>query len=102
MKKLIQEIVNTDKASRLDVEKAVARREQLNDEINEQKAAFDEKCNKKAQKKITEAREQSERETEAAKADLEKSLEKKTDLLNEIYAQKHEAWEKEIFERVIG
>ena len=102
MKKLIQEIVNTDKASRLDVEKAAARREQLNDEINEQRAAFDEKCNQKAQKKIAAAREQSEKELNEAKAQMEKSLEEKTRLLNEMYSEKHEAWKEEIVKRVIG
>ena len=102
MDKMIKEIVETDKASRLDVEKAMERREKLTAQLAENKKATDEQYSKDADSKISAARQEAKNELEKIKADIKETTDARAKVLESTYDEKHSSWEKTIVSAVTG
>ena len=101
MKEMIKEIVATDKASRLEVEKALERREQLEAELAEQREAFEQKCSEEAKIKIEKAAEQLNSGLEANRQQINSATLEKSDILKEQFEKMHKEWEDRIFGNII-
>lgn len=99
---IIKLIVETDKASRLDVDKALKHREEVTQELTMRKAAIDAQYKKDADIKVTKARIAAQKETENFKEDLVSLEKRKAEKLQRQYDENHEAWEKTIFENITG
>lgn len=99
---LIKLIVETDKASRLDVEKALKRRESITAELNRKKEQIDALYKKEADDKITKARIIAEKEAENFKEDLTLREKRKADKLKAQYEENHTKWESDILKNIIS
>ena len=102
MKNMIKEIVETDKAARLDVERAQERHDMLQKELDEQTKTFEAKCAEEADAKINMARQQLEKGYEEALGRIEaQTLEKREQLQGE-FERSHAVWEDTIYKNIIG
>ena len=97
---MIKLIVETDKASRADVEKALKRREDLTAELSLTEKQIDSRYKKEADDKITKERIIAQKETDNFKERLSVIEKSKADKLRRRYEESHEAWEKEIFKNI--
>lgn len=101
MEEIIKLIVETDKASRVEVEKANNHREQVVEELLKAKEQIDAQYKKDADDKITKARVIAQKEADNFKEDLVSLEKKKIERLQRQYDENHEEWEKEIFSKII-
>ena len=97
---MIKLIVETDKASRNDVERAMKLREDLTAELSSAEKQIDSQYKKEADSKITKERIIAKKETDNFKESLYASEKSKADKLRRRYEENHEAWEKEIFKNI--
>lgn len=102
MDRIIQEIVNTDKALRLDVEKAKERRENLTAELAQKKIIIDNEHKHNAEETIGEARQNAEEEIAQTSLEIQKKIDEKKQQLNAIYEENHTKWETEIYNAIIN
>lgn len=102
MEQTIKLIVETDKASRLDVDNALKHRENVVEELARAKEQIDAQYKKDAEDKITKARIIAEKESENFKEDLSSLERRKSGKLNKQYEEHHEEWEKAILSKVIS
>lgn len=102
MKRLIKEIVDTDRASRAEVDKAVKRREMLSDEINNKAEEIDAGLKAEADKTVEEARKSAQAEIDKIKTELHEYNIKKGNELNKNFDENHDKWEKEMLKEILG
>lgn len=102
MDNMIKEIVATDKAARLELQRARERCEALSGELEEQTRIFEQKCSEEAKAKIEKAIAQLESGLEANKKRIAEETMKKREDLSRNFDQNHEEWEKGIFRRTVG
>ena len=102
MENTLRVIVDTDKASRLDVEKAKERRENLTAELSERKKEIDEKHRENAENAIARTRANTEMSVKRAALELEEKTKQKADIIQKKYDSGHSAWTAEIVRKVIG
>lgn len=100
MKNMIKEIVATDKASRLEVDKALERRELLEKEIAEQKQSFEEKCREEAKAKIETAKQQLNKGLEDNIKTISDNTAIKRDAMLKQFDDNHSEWEQSIFNSI--
>ncbi len=99
---MLREIVETDKASRLDVQKAVHRREKLTNELAEAKEKTDAEYKRKAEEKVERLKKSAEKEVAEIKEKIELETDEKSKALIKSYEENHTEWEKSVFNAVIG
>lgn len=102
MENMLREIVETDKASRLDVQKAMLRREQLTRELAEIKEQIDSEYKQKAEKRIENARRSAQKETAEIKEKIRLETDEKSRALSRVYEENREEWENAVFNAVTG
>lgn len=102
MENALHMIVETDKASRRKVEEAYARREKLSEELTAKKQEIDAQNEEQAKKVLAQKREDAAKKLESAKTERAEKDERIRAQLNQIYESKHEVWETEIFNAVVG
>lgn len=100
MKSMIREIIDTDKASRLEVERAEERRRQLDRELAEQRESFEEKCREEAKAKIEMARQQLNRGLEENRRIITAETSEKIEAMQKHYDSNHAEWEDSIFRSI--
>lgn len=96
MEKLLKEIVETDKASRLDVEKAKQRREALTQELAETKKQIEAEYKLKSDSATKNAKQAADAEIKKFKAQLQQETDLKISALTKAYDERHTEWEKAI------
>ena len=102
MKDVLKLIVETDKASRLEVQKAVDGREALNESLTEIKDEIYSKYDQKARTQTENEKASAESETEKEKKRIAARTEQKKQELNALYEREHTAWEKHIADAVVS
>lgn len=94
-------IVEADKAARARVELAKKRREDLTEELAVQKKQIDEAYKAQAHAAIQKAKAEEKQTLAETEASIREKEAKIAERLAEDFAQKHEAWEKNLFDAVI-
>lgn len=102
MENMLREIVETDKASRLDVQKAVLRREELTNELAEAKEKIDSEYKRKAEEKIEKLKKSAEKEVAEIKEKIKLETDEKNKALTKNYEENHTEWENSVFNAVTG
>lgn len=97
---MIKLIVETDKASRNEVDKALKRREDLTAQLALAEKQIDLKYKNDADSKITKERIIAQKETDNFKERLRIIEKSKADKLRLRYEENHKSWEKEIFRNI--
>lgn len=100
MENTLRLIVDADKASRLDVEKAKERRENLTDELGIRKQEIDQKHKEDAAKAIAKVRSNADIKVKRSADEIEKNAQMKIDGLKKIYDENHKDWVKDIVNAV--
>ena len=102
MKRTIKEIVAVDKASRLDVEKAVKRREDLIEQVNKKRDEYDKRYKSEARDIVEAARKKADEDLKNQIEAIHTRTEEKKKELEESYEKNHTAWEKSIVENTLA
>lgn len=102
MENMLKVIVETDKASRLDVQKAVLRREELTNELAKTKEKIDSEYKRKAEEKVENLKKSAEKEVAEIKEKIKLETYEKSKALTKNYEENHEEWENSIFNAVTG
>ena len=102
MKDVLKLIVETDKASRLEVQKAVDEREALNESLTKIKDEIYSKYDKKAQTQTENEKALADSEIKKEKESIKARTEQKKQELNALYESEHGAWETHIADAVIS
>ena len=97
MENTLRRIVDADRASRLSVEKARERRENLSEELSRRKKEI-----KNAEDAVKKAREKAELKVNRASLELDGQTKQKSDALKKIYDENHNMWVENIVKAVIG
>ena len=100
MENTLRRIVDADRASRLSVEKARERRENLSEELSRRKK--DAAHKKNAEDAVKKAREKAELKVNRASLELDGQTKQKSDALKKIYDENHNMWVENIVKAVIG
>ena len=98
----LRRIVDADRASRLSVEKARERRENLSEELSRRKKEIDAAHKKNAEDAVKKAREKAELKVNRASLELDGQTKQKSDALKKIYDENHNMWVENIVKAVIG
>lgn len=96
MENTLRLIVDADKASRLDVEKAKERRENLTAELSVRKTEIDKKHKEDAEKSVAKARSNADVTVKRAASEIEKDAQAKIGELKKIYDENHTQWVNDI------
>lgn len=102
MNNMIKEILETDRAARLEVEQAAKRREELAEELNCEKEAYDDKYRNEAHQKIEGTRKRSKEQLAKAQEKLAAETLRKKEELQRNFDENHKKWEKEILKNIFG
>lgn len=102
MENILRVIVDTDKASRLDVRKAEERRENLTAELAERKKEIDEKHKENVENAIAKTRTNTEVKVKREAFEIEARANEKGARLRKIYEENHIKWTGQIVQAVIG
>ncbi len=102
MKDVLKLIVETDRASRLEVQKAVDGREALNESLTKIKDEIYSKYDKKAQTQTENEKTLADSEIKKEKERIAAFTEQKKQELNSLYEREHAAWEKHIANAVVS
>ena len=102
MEDVLKLIVETDRASRLEVQKAVDGREALNESLTKIKDEIYSKYDKKAQTQTENENTLADSEIKKEKERIAAFTEQKKQELNSLYEREHAAWEKHIADAVIS
>lgn len=102
MKDVLKLIVETDKASRLEVQKAVDGREALNESLTKIKDEIYSKYDQKARNRTENEKALAEDEIKKEKDSIAARTEQKKRELNALYESEHGTWEKHIADAVIS
>lgn len=102
MKDVLKLIVDTDKAARLKVQKAVDKREALNESLTKIKDEIYSRYDEKAKSLIKKESENAEAEIKKEKASIDAEIQRKKQELNGLFEKEHKAWEEHIVNAVIS
>lgn len=102
MEDILKLIVETDKASRLEVEKAANEREILTQSLAKIKEEIYSEYDKKAKEQIEKVKAAADEEVKLAQAQIEKSTTEKAAALNCLYEKEHGDWIEHIVGSVIS
>ena len=102
MENTLRRIVDADRASRLSVEKARERRENLTEELPRRKKKIDAAHKKNAEDAVKKAREKAELKVNRASLKLESQTKQRSDTLKKIYDENCDKWVEDIVKAVIG
>ncbi len=102
MEDILKLIVETDKASRLEVEKAANEREVLTQSLAKIKEEIYSEYDKKAKAHIEKVKAAADEEIKLAQAQIEKNTMEKTAALNCLYEKEHGNWIDHIVGSVIS
>lgn len=102
MKDVLRLIVDTDKAARLKVQKAVDKREALNESLTKIKDEIYSRYDEKAKSLIKEESENAEAEIKKEKASIDAETQRKKQELNGLFEKEHKSWEEHIVNAVIS
>lgn len=102
MKDVLKLIVETDRASRLEVQKAVDGREALNESLTKIKDEIYSKYDKKAQTQTENEKTLADSEIKKEKERIAAFTEQKKQELNSLYERERAAWEKHIADAVVS
>ncbi|MBQ5994709.1 MAG: hypothetical protein IJL63_02490 [Clostridia bacterium] len=102
MQKTLREIVAVDKASRIDVEKAVARREAIVEQVNKKREEYDKKYKSEATETIDAARLKAENELASECERIRSETSSKSEQLKKSFEKHHAFWEDSIVKRILG
>ncbi len=102
MKDVLRLIVDTDKAARLKVQKAVDKREALNESLIKTKDEIYSRYDEKAKSLIKKESENAEAEIKKEKASIDAETQRKKQELNGLFEKEHKSWEEHIVNAVIS
>ena len=102
MKDVLRLIVDTDKAARLKVQKAVDKREALNESLTKTKDEIYSRYDEKAKSLIKKESENAEAEIKKEKASIDAETQRKKQELNGLFEKEHKSWEEHIVNAVIS
>jgi len=102
MEDVLKLIVETDKVSRLEVQKAVDEREALNESLTKVKDGIYSRYDEQAQTRIKREKALADGEIKKETERIKAAAEQKKQELNALYEKEHKAWEKHIADAVVS
>ena len=101
MEKILERIIETDRAAREKVSVQKQRLEMINDEIAAEKAHIDEKLQQSAHEAIEKTKEETDAKVKSEISHIDAYFNETEEALNKSYGENRDKWIEEIFSEVI-